>query len=562
MSVVGVYGAELQLKPADPCLTGLGALACLDTHQWLAKLEAEARRRTLAAQNIASRRQDTYVITHVHDPQRALDLFLAGFDQLSESEIEQWLNVASALGSSQAIADPQLQEAWRLLRAIDSAKLVEWLQRLAEAKQQGNFDEAYNQLLSQGIDQLQRAYMLLLRTENPGVAKELIKQMALMIDPLVGIAQQQSAGIEFIKSLIIWLLTEAQPTLPGFGGMSETEAREIAEHFATSLQVALGVLDPLLQELCGMGFDCGILGIGPTGGGRFYFIQMVAFIIGNIWTHNSPFDPNPFDGICSDACQVLKQLDSFLAWIGGLVTVPTVIDPVQRRDIGFGTFLVVYFSTQNLQKEYNFGVQGFLGPTGQPLSPNDPRAFFITEGKIDGKRVIAVVRGDHCSVCDFSHNVTDIVQFVHGAIDIIASNKLPSGKGDYNVVVLVFTRSGAQGVQNTIDQLKQDPFIMNSDVPVMVITRSGSTIYYKCVNSACENLPEKIKKVLACVLAGRKCESTDQVKEGIASSPSSSPYSTVQAPHPATVVAVPPSKLKGIIDEFEEPQDPRGPRIP
>lgn len=287
---------------------------------------------------------------------------------------------------------------------------------------------------------------------------------------------------------------------------------------------------------------------------------MVASIIGNIWTHNLPFDPNPLDGICSDACQVLKQLDSFWAWIGGLVTIPSVIDPVQRRDVGFGTFLVVYFSTQNLQKEYEFGVQGFLGPTGAPLSPNDPRAFFVTEGKVDGKRVVAVVRGDHCSVCDFSHNVTDIVQFVRGAIDIIVGNKLPSGRGDYNVVALVFTRSGAQGVQNIIGQLRKDPFIMNSNIPVMVITRSGNTIYYQCVNPACESLPEKIKKVLACVLAGSKCDSIDQVKQGVA--PSSS-YSTVQTlPPAAVVVAVPPSKLKGIIDEFEEPQEPRGPQIP
>lgn len=101
---------------------------------------------------------------------------------------------------------------------------------------------------------------------------------------------------------------------------------------------------------------------------------------------------------------------------------------------------------------------------------------------------------------------------------------------------------------------------MNSNIPVMVITRSGNTIYYQCVNPACESFPEKIKKVLACVLAGSKCDSTDQVKQGVA--PSSS-YLTVQTlPPAAVVVAVPPSKLKGIIDEFEEPQEPRGPQIP
>lgn len=184
-------------------------------------------------------------------------------------------------------------------------------------------------------------------------------------------------------------------------------------------------------------------------------------------------------------------------------------------NVGFGTFLVVYFSTQNLQQEYGFGVQGFSGPTGEPLRPGDPRAFFITEGKVDSKRVVAVVRGDHCSVCDSPINAKDIVDFVHDAIKMIEEKRLPvenPGRIDYTVVALVFTRSGPRGVDNIINALKGDPYIQGSNVPVMVISRSGDTIYYTCVNQACTGLPTKIKQVLACVLAGRKCTSSDQVK--------------------------------------------------
>jgi hypothetical protein len=209
---------------------------------------------------------------------------------------------------------------------------------------------------------------------------------------------------------------------------------------------------------------------------------------------------------------VLKQLGTFLQWIA----TPISSDSQQRKLVGFGTLLVAYWSTVNLQNEYEFGVQGFLGPTGQPLQPGDPRAFFITEGKVDNKRVVAVVRGDHCSVCDSHINARDIVDFVHDAIKMIQEKRLPvenPGRIDYTVVALTFTRSDPTGVDNIINALKGDPYIQGSSVPVMVISRSGSTIYYTCVNQACTNLPVKIKSVLACVLAGRKCTSLDQVKQ-------------------------------------------------
>jgi hypothetical protein len=440
----------------------------------------------LSAYNRTAQDNEAYGVVYNEGPSH--DLLLAGFEQLDWSTINLWRNVADTLNPATSSSDPQLQEALGLLQSIDPAKLTEWLQQLKEAIQQGNFDEVYNQLLGQGMAQLQQALMLLLHTDTPVDARQL----------LFRVAQQPDPQIELIRNLIITLLTRFQAIFP----MSYEDARAIADQFVSNLQAALGVLQPLLNELCSLFFGCGPLGSSPQG--RDYLLtMMLTEIIGNIWESND--QKAVLDG-CSDACQVLKQFSSLVAWIGGTGDAPTVIDPIQRRDVGFGTLLVAYFISTDSQ--YGFSIQGFLGPNGQPLSPNDPRAFLVTEGKVDDKRVVSVVRGDHCSTCDSPHNITDAVRFVHAAIDMIRERKLQGGTfpvGDYNVVALVFTRPGARGIDDIISALQADQFIQTSTVPVMVIWKDANgEINYKCANEACNKLPAKIKWALAQTLAGSK----------------------------------------------------------
>jgi AcrR family transcriptional regulator len=431
---------------------------------------------------------EAYGIVYNEGP--SYDLLLAGFQQLDWSTINLWRNAVDTMNLDTSSSDQQLQEALSLLQSVDPARLMEWLQQLKEAIQQGNFDEVYNQLLSQGMAQLQQAFLLLLRTDNPEDVRQL----------LFGIALQPDPAIEMIRQLIINLLTRYQFAFP----MSFNEASEIADQFVANLQAALEVLQPLLNQLCGLVAACGLFGLPPQG--RDHFLTLVLTgIIQNIWANND-VTAGPGDR-CSDACHVLKQLGSFLSWIGNAPS-----DPIQRdirMNVGFGTLLVAFAISQDSQ--YSFSVQGFLGPNGQALSSTDPRAFLLADGTIDGKRVVSVIRGDHCSTCNSSGNITDALQFVRDAINMIrygllqVDPKTGGGTfplGDYNVVALVFTRPGAKGIDNVISALQADPVIMNSSVPVMVIWKDANgEINYKCINAACESLPAKIKWVLAQKLA-------------------------------------------------------------
>ncbi|MEM4298538.1 MAG: choice-of-anchor D domain-containing protein, partial [Nitrososphaerota archaeon] len=437
---------------------------------------------------LAVQGNEAYGVVYNEGP--SYDLLLAGFEQLDWSTVNLWRNAVDTMNSATSPSDPQLQEALGLLQSIDPARLMEWLQRLKEAIEQGNFDEVYNQLLGQGMDQLQQAFLLLLRTDNATEAKQL----------LFMIAQQPDPAIEMIRQLIINLLTRYQFPFP----MSYQEASEFADQFVANLQAALEVLQPLLNQLCGLVQACGLFGLPPQG--RDHFLTLVLTgIIQNIWANNDKA-AGPGDK-CSDACQVLKQLDSFLGWIGNAPS-----DPIQRdirMNVGFGTILVAFAISQDSQ--YGFSVQGFLGPNGKALSPNDPRAFLLAEGTIDGKRVVSVIRGDHCSTCNSPDNITDVLQFVKDAINMIrygllqVDPKTGGGTfplGDYNVVALVFTRPGAKGIDDVISALQADPSIKNSSVPVMVIWKDANgEINYKCVNAACEQLPAKIKWILAQKLA-------------------------------------------------------------
>ncbi|MCS7198227.1 MAG: hypothetical protein NZ930_06080 [Candidatus Bipolaricaulota bacterium] len=69
--------------------------------------------------------------------------------------------------------------------------------------------------------------------------------------------------------------------------------------------------------------------------------------------------------------------------------------------------------------------------------------------------------------------------------------------GDYNIVALVFTRPGAKGINDVITALQANQAIMNSSVPVMVIWKDANGE----INYTCEQLPAKIKWILAQKLA-------------------------------------------------------------
>jgi hypothetical protein len=100
--MVGAYGAELQTKPADPCLMGLGALACLDTHSWLTRLIEEKSEKTntttLESFNRALKQEGVEGgVLYVEDLERATKLLLAGYSDLTVEQIETLLKAANTL---------------------------------------------------------------------------------------------------------------------------------------------------------------------------------------------------------------------------------------------------------------------------------------------------------------------------------------------------------------------------------------------------------------------------------------------------------------------------------
>lgn len=82
------------------------------------------------------------------------------------------------LGSTSAIRleiKARLEKAGSILTSTSLETLNSWLIALAEAFKQGRFDEEYDRLLSEGLDQLQQAILVLLNSQDPKEARQRIQ---------------------------------------------------------------------------------------------------------------------------------------------------------------------------------------------------------------------------------------------------------------------------------------------------------------------------------------------------------------------------------------------------
>lgn len=190
------------------------------------------------------------------------------------------------------------------------------------------------------MDKYQQAILLILRSQNPDEAKQVIYQTAS------GISSARDPLVEAIKQVIKAYLMKFN--IPHF---SEADAETYAEDFARQLEVTLEVLK---QEgfipPCGLGCL-----VDPADS----FLLSILGLIANITdpNNNSPISvESVIGGIlvgdpCSPGCQVVRQLYSFLAWMAN--------DP-SFREQGFGTLQTAFNVTKSGINDPSWYIKGFV----------------------------------------------------------------------------------------------------------------------------------------------------------------------------------------------------------
>ncbi len=192
--VLPIVKKGVELKPAfQYCpyrhygrLSSFSRVMCQDSwKQWYGKQWASnaVQSKVLQASGAAAS-SDTYNITYARDGKRGIDLLAAGFDNLNPSDLQRMFdyvattNQASILVQLPSEVLQRWEQAQPLFNGISDEQFTTWLRALAEAMQQGTFDQVYDQLLTQGITQLEEAIMVLNGTNDRNIAKSIIREMA------------------------------------------------------------------------------------------------------------------------------------------------------------------------------------------------------------------------------------------------------------------------------------------------------------------------------------------------------------------------------------------------
>lgn len=201
------------------------------------------------------------------------------------------------------------------------------------------------------------------------------------------------------------------------------------------------------------------------------FALSLYFISLHIISFFPPPDPSTLPGQQGvNSWTQFLDLRSFLLWMTGTggTYAPTRKD---RLEQGLGT---LYTATALLCGHWvlvafraNNDWQGLI----MWLSPEQAQLG-------DGRGVVAVIRGDNCSQCASKARI--IEQWVLQALRELPSLRFQlvnnefwsqfTKNGFMELIMLTFTKPGAQGINTIITALKDNPTIRNSETPIMVLS--------------------------------------------------------------------------------------------
>ena len=447
-----------------------------------------------------------YGITYAWDNTGTVprEVLLAGFQNLDQSQIEHWLAMTESWESSpdpgQQEMDPRLQEAMNLLNSIDPSVLGWWLQELADAMTDNRFDEVYNTLLPQGLDKVEQALLLILDSQDPQDAKDLLVNFIGTLQQSGVLLEQPSPPQADLFQLWVDILTYlTRPPL----AMGPEEAKDFADAFVLNLANAYRAIASYLGQNSAEGRDL-----------ADNFLAQVKAIVRHIINNYDPWDklgiiPVPLS--CGPGCRLLKGLSGLMLY-GGMLQYP------RHAELTYGSVNILYNVIQpgnpNDPFDKPWTLIGIVGVTGEPFNPLVDEDFFLVERikGIPGRSNITIVaRGDHCSVCISYDEIVDwIKQALYVLEDQIARTApLPGIIQDRGIIIYVFTNPSAIGTDQALQAIEEyvgslPPKVQDATAILVVRVMPNRIVQYKCVGKGCSMYtPEELKKMACKQATGR-----------------------------------------------------------
>lgn len=451
---------------------------------WIATPEFLARQ-ALEGYNVAMKVADYGLVIAKERTQSGLPIFLAGFRDLTLEKVRDLYNIIFTTVTSDTtfvngIATPVSQQSLEIITSIDPADLSHWLTMLAEAEAQGRFNEVYDQLLPEGVDQVERAFLIL------GAQREdirvLIKAVAKWYGTVTAAVQAQSSEDdtlweEYQKALAVygllmaWLAQLTGETVVIPGGQVGVEGITVP---LPPIVTQTGWLNAKVVESLAAAWLEALQFLYNNGyEGIYNFSADLYLTILHLYNHpqGSSFEKQ------------LQQLTKLLNW--------STADMQNRQDQLVGTIKV-------LKNAVTTG-WAFLG-----VWVAGEYAGVEVQKEIENQVFSGLILGDQST----NPNITQIIDWVDQALNKVTSlwSDLPpfGDAPDIDIVGVVFTKPGDRSsIADAIERRFGSDSRFGRDTAIFVVwAAEDGTVWYDCIGPACAAIPEDTEEQIACELAG------------------------------------------------------------
>ncbi len=421
---------------------------------------------TLLAAANALARYGNYNVAMAESWQNSCLHTFAGFDNLSDELIQGYMDGTDCEEGAPDIDLARLEELKRaseLVDIVDIDRLNIWLRTLKQALVEGRFDEEYERLLPEGLDQFMEAFRLIL-----GLSSIRANELKDWLKGFLQILDQQNP-VDYAK--------ERQAAARAFLVKTYGENHYFVQFFD---QRIVPLWDQVIRDLGAM---------PPSfGDERNNFSRAMYWII-----------------VRCDAC------------FNSLVNVLAAMNTGTTITQNLGTILSIGHAAYQgwLVKEFVW-VDSSITRTevwaARLTLPRD-KANNLGLGQLFGQRegpgrvyeikgIQAIVIGNHCDQC--ANWGGQIAEWVFEALkrygfDFTTGGSDP-GRGNLNVVVISFTRNNAQGIEGpggVIEQLSTDPWIASSGAVVMIVYIKDGQVQWACISRGCNYLTDEEKEAIA-----------------------------------------------------------------
>ncbi len=482
----GVFQESVRLMSGSVIL-GIPAIAKTMTYE-------EYLQALLEAHNTIVQDLGAYGMVYGWNRYKQFDFIAAGFPNMSGTDFESLWDFAEQMlhsTSTDAQIDPttadKVRRVLELLNTINPDDLINWMELLSTALEQGRFDEEYERLLPQGLDRYQTIFVEMLGL-TPQDAKSAIRELVGSLTDLMFVLDQIP---EPYAKQIKQAMRLVEVSLKSIFALPEgilSSVLGILSQIAQFLGLPGGLTPFGLIDLTIQRWDTAIrvmiaLGFSPG--------EMVMFS----WDIRTLVDHLVGRTNLIDLLWRLGEFAKIFDWMSSAFIPRTQKD---RSEQGLGTIHIAANAVRT-GWQYNGIVLDLRGSYTQNYGDWWGASMLLSREKsVSGRSIVTLARGDHCTQC--GDKAKEIGDWVERALQLLPG-QVAQYRADLGVVTVVFTNPDSHDIVNTVLSELQRRFGGSDKIIIVSWMESNRQIFWVCIG-ACQNLKPGEAEQIACNMHG------------------------------------------------------------